>query len=280
MMRVLMAGALLVAGVGAFLQTQGTFANLQDTEAAAGSFEAWIEDNGTADPGHAYEDTNNDGLFTEGVDLAIADPDIRDGHHVASDPGHGLVVPRSVGTLEPQGPIHLAAGDQGHLIVQVKLETPDAIELRAGTQAKLQGLVAEAIGAMAIHGGTGVLLHGSTLAAGDRLTVTSDQGLVSLNAANAEADGPVQVTAGGDLTTEDARIEAIGAIDLTAGGDAYVKRATLETDGDLAITAGSVQATIFVEGARFMDANDTAQAAPAGVEIVGTPAEGEITYQG
>lgn len=280
MMRMLLALALLVAGVGGFLQSQGTFAIVQDHEAAGGNFQAWIEGNGTADPGHAYEDTDNDGLFTEGRDIAIPDEEIHDGHHVVSDPAHGLVVPRSVGTLETDGPIHLEAGDEGHLIVQVKLETPEGIELWAGTRAQLGSLVAEAGGPVDIRALERVDLHGASLEAAGPLTITSDHGLVTLASATVEIDASISITAGGNLNVEDARIEAPEDVDLAAGGDVYVKRTTVETEGALSVTAGDPEATIFVEGARFLDDNDTAQAGPEGVEIVGTPAEGQITYQG
>ncbi len=303
MMRVLMALALLVAGVGAFLQTQGTFANMQDIEPSGATFEAEVVEDGSHDPWFAYEDVNNDNRYTEDLDIAIPDQDILDGHHVVSDPRHGLVIPKSVGTVQPDaGPIHLEAGARGHLVVEVRLASPSGITLIAGQQATLSDLVAEAQGTITIDAGddldvAGAYLRSSTgsvdlfakktlrgldltAEATTSLSLGTKQGAIQVHASSLTAGTTLDLDAGGEITAEQASLQAGGPLTLDARGDVRVKQATLETPDDIEILGGNVKDTLFVEGARFRDANDTAKAGPNGIEIVGTPAEGEITYQG
>ncbi len=280
MIRTLIAMGLLIAAGVAYATLDGTFANMSDQEDAGGSFHADFEQQGPHDPGHAYEDVDNDARFTEGKDVKIANPDIRDGLHTVTDPSHGLVIPRSVGTIQPQGPIQLTAGDQGHLIVEVKLEAQGDIQLTAGTEAELTALVAETPGTLDIAAGTTLALRDATLEAEEAITLETTQGAIHAGASTMESNRTIALNAGGMANVDDARLETPGDIRITAGQDIKVKRATLETEASIVLTAGSTSDTIFVEGARLLDDNETAQAAPAGVEIVGTPAEGAIDDTG
>lgn len=303
MMRLLMALALLVAGVGAFLQTQGTFANLQDVEPAGATFEAEVVQEGAHDPWFAYEDVDNDNGYTEGVDVAIPDEDILDGHHVVSDARHGLVIPKSVGPIQPaNGSIHLEAGSRGHLVVEVRLASPGDLTLIAGGAATLTDVVAEAQGTITLDSGdrlevAGAYLRSTTGAvdiaaqgtvagldldveAAQHLTIESTRGAVQVVSSSLTAGTDLALSAGDEIAADRSSLQATGPLTLDARGDVRVKQATLATQGDIQLDGGTPRDTLFVEGARFRDPNDTAQAGPRGIEIVGTPAEGEITYQG
>ncbi len=303
MMRLVMAVALLVAGVGAFLQAQGTFANLQDVEPAGASFEAEVVQDGSHDPWFAYEDANNDNRYTEGVDVAIPDQEILDGHYVVSDPRHGLVVPKSVGPIEPtDASIHLEAGSRGHLVVEVRLTSPAELSLISGQRAMLSDLVAEAQGTLTVESGdeldvTGAYLrstadsvdldaqttvrgHSLEIEAAGALTIDARRGAIQVVASTLRAGTDLGLTAGDEIAVDQASLRATGSLHLAARGDVRVKQATLETQGAIELDGGKPNDTLFVEGARFRDANDTAKAGPQGIEIVGTPADGQITYEG
>lgn len=280
MIRTLIAVGLLIAAGVAYATLDGTFANMSDQGDAGGSFHADFEEQGPHDPGHAYEDVDNDARFTEGKDLKIPNPDIRDGTYAVTDPSHGLVIPRSLGTIQPQDRIHFEAGNQGHLIVEVKLEAQGDIQLTAGTDAELPALVAETPGSLQIAAGGTLMLREATLEADAAITLQTTDGDVHAGASTLETNGSLTLSAGGTANVDDARLETPGDIRITAGQDIKVKRATLETEASIVLTAGSTSPTIFVEGSRLLDDNETAQAAPASVEIVGTPAEGTIDYTG
>lgn len=301
MKRVLLAAVLVLAGAASYAQLEATFAGLTDAGETGAYFKANVTQAGTADPGHAYEDVNNDGRFTNGTDIAVEDHEILDGRYQVSDPDHGLVVPRSVGPIEPAaGAIDLQAGTGGHLVLEVKLEATQGIRLTAGTQAELGGLVAEAGGTLEIEAGGDLDVAGAALEAGGAITLeagqalrareaqieaeddvqlTADQGAVLVNAASLETEGALTVEAGGAARADDARLGVGGLLRISAGSDVYVKRATLETPGEIELTAGSSDAAIFVEGSRLLDADETAQAGPSGVDVVGTPAEGEVATE-
>lgn len=279
MNRILLALLFGLAGIVAGMQLEGTLAGLQDVEHAGGHFKAEIEQQGVHDPGHAYEDVDDDGRFANGTDVPIEDRELLDGRYRVQEPEHGLVVPQSVGTIEAPAGIELAAGDRGHLTVEIKLETEGRIDLKAGHAGKLDGLVAEAGGSIAIDAGR-LRLTDAILEAGGAIDLAASAGPLHATGATLETEEAVHLDSGGAIRIDDARVETPGPIELTAGAEVYVKRATLETEDEILLEAGSVEDAIYVEGARFLDANDTAKAAPDGVEIVGEPEEGSISYEG
>lgn len=301
---VLLALLVLLAGGAAFVKTQGTFAQLSDTEVAGVDIEAEVVQEGQHDPWHAYEDVNNDNAFTSTIDIAIQDADILDGTYTVSSPGHGLVVPKSVGPIEPaSGDIVLEAGNNGHLVIEVRLSSPGDIQLVAGTDLMADDLVAQTQGAIAAEAGAGELhlagaylqagagtVHlgaktavratGLQVEAGFDLTIEANNGPVQVASSTLEAQGQLTLQAGGEITAERGRLVAQGLIYIDAKGDIRVKQASLETPGEIEFKAGNPNDTLFVQDARFDDANDTAKAGPGNVEIVGTPAFGSVDKQG
>lgn len=298
----LLAVALLGAGA-LVLRGEGTLAGFTDPQAAGVNITAEVVQDGSHDPWFAYEDTNNDNRYTEGVDIAIPDEEILDGSYEVTNNRHGLVVPKSVGPIETTtGAIHLEAGQQGHLVVEVRLSAATELSLVAGSDAILSDLIAEAPNGISVQAGGTLDVQGAYLRApagpvtlagdqalkGLRLTLEaamglelgSKQGPVQVARGSLATQGPLTVEAGGSITAEHASLVAGGDILLDARGDIYVKASTLETPGDLELTAGNPKDTLFVEGARFRDANGVAKAGPKNVAIVGTPAEGTIDEQG
>jgi hypothetical protein len=63
------------------------------------------------DPGHAYEDIDNNMLFTPGTDAKIPDSEVQDGIYHISDPW-SLVIPASVGSIETEK-VNFTAGPNG-----------------------------------------------------------------------------------------------------------------------------------------------------------------------
>lgn len=300
MKRVLVSLMLLTGGAVGALQIEGTFAGFQDDGTAEAYFQADIDERGEADPGHPYEDVDNDGLFTNGTDVALERSDVADGRYHVSHPSHGLVIPKSTGSIEAaEGAIDLRAGDDGHLIVDVKLEADGPVALEAGTDARLDDLVAEAGSRLTVDAGGQIDLEGAsleaqtlrlaggsirlldaTLGAAQGIELTAREGPALVASATVEAGRDVRVEADATVNLDGSRIEAVGRVDVQAGADVRVKSISLESGEEAVLTAGSPADAVYVEGARLHDANDTVQAAPAGVDIVGEPAEGSIDYQG
>lgn len=299
MMRVLVAALLVVGGAVSYAQLDGTFASMVDVGSGTGTIEAEVVDNSTHDPWYAYEDVNDDDLYTEGVDVLIPDEEILDGDYTVSRPQHGLVIPKSVGPIKVDGPIRFHAGNQAHLTLEVRLAATGSIELVAGTDADLEGLVAEAPAGISVDAGGTARLAGAYLRAdagsvaidaqqrvdglgmqveaGTGITITSKKGTLGIVDTSLRSDGGLAISSQrGTINADRSTLEGTGALDLSAGGDVRVKAASLETPDEITLTAGNPNEAIFVQDARFADADDTAKAGPKNVEIVGTPAEGAI----
>jgi len=298
MKRLLLAVALLAAGAGTYAQFQGTLAGLGDQGDTAAHFTANTTKPGQVDPGHAYEDINDDGRFTNDTDEPIPNRELADGTYTVDAPDHGLVVPNSVGSIEPPaGEIHLESGENARLTIDVKLEAPDGVRLSAGTGLTFADAKAETEGAIALDAGVAIDLESTTLESDATIQITAEErvyarsatfegpgnvtlesstGDVLANAATIETGSGIAIDAGGHARADGALLAAENDVALTAGGDVYVQRATLETSQQASLEAGASEATIYVQDARFRDADDTAKAGPGGVEIVGEPAEGSI----
>lgn len=303
MKHVLLAAVLVLAGAASYAQLEGTFAGVTDVGTAGGSIEAEVVKNSTHDPWHAYEDVDGDGLFTEGTDVKLDDAEILDGTYTVSKAQHGLVIPKSVGPVDVDGPIRFEAGQQGHLTVEVRLTASAGISLVAGHEAQLDGLVADAGGAITIEVGSvahlenaylrtdegevsiladdGIDGYETRIEAEQDITLDAKRGAIGLVGASIHTGGALVVDDQQGLVNADrSNLAAEERLTITSGNDVRVKQATLSTPEDIVLTAGKHKDTIFVQDARFQDANDVAKAAPDRVEIVGTPAEGRITHEG
>lgn len=329
------------------------------------------------DPGHPYEDVDNDATFTAGRDVAISPLDIADGSHQVADPDHGLVIPLSTGGISA-GTIDLAAGTgSGILVVDVdmnalvgdivltsggnmslgnRLVVSDIgrLTVTAGGCLEAEGLVAEAaehVEFTAAHGiamdgaaavslsgrltvastgpGADVEAAGAVLESQDLATVLagrhlradglaaasglSDVGLgtavagsgnASLRDALVTAQRDIDVDVGGHLDavgirasngTGHVRLNATGGwldvsdglvgggdeVELLAEGNVTVARASVfSASSTILLDARDASRTIDVTDASFKDDNDVAQAAPDGVNVVGTPSSGSVDYVG
>lgn len=296
MIRALLVGLLVLGAALTVPQFAPTLAGFGDEGSGTASFTANVTQ-GPRDPGHAYEDVDDSATYENGTDHAIPDHELADGSYTV-DGDHGLVLPASVGALEAAH-VALVAGEAGHLLVDADLEAEADLTLRAGTRlavnASLEAgrdaaLVAggaldldeakvEAGRALSLDAGNDARGVGAHLEAHAGLTVDA-AGAALLTDARLEAGDDVRVTAGGDARLDDARVEATGDVRVDAGGDVLVKRATLEADGALAFEAGGDAPTVYVEGARLLDEDETATVGPEGVEVVGEPAEGSVQRRG
>lgn len=302
MKRLLAVLVLLSSGIAA-LQVDGTFAGLTDPGTGTASFEAEDPGRRTHDPWHAYEDVDDDGFFTEGVDVAIEDAAILDGSYTVQKPQHGLVIPKSVGPVDVDGDIAFEAGNKGNLTVEVRLTASQAIELSAGQDLQLDGLVAQAGDRVGIEAGGQAVLSDAyltsetgdvTVSAKDRfdglglqaeangsIELENRKDTLGLADASLHAGDAVSVTSKqGTVNADRSSLRAAGPLDVDAGSDVRVKQATLESGDEIVLLAGTPNDAVFVQDARVRDANDTAKAGPGSVEIVGEPAEGAVDHEG
>jgi hypothetical protein len=116
---------------------------------------------GLVDPGFAYEDVDNDLIYTEGVDIPIPNADIRDGAY-SSSAGNGLIIPPSVGDISLNKIINFQAST--NLLIAIDLtSTNKGIVLNAGNDVILSSDLSTSI---------------SLTATNDELIITSDQGSI------------------------------------------------------------------------------------------------------
>lgn len=236
---------------------------------------------GVEDPGHAYEDVDNDRLFTPGTDLKIPDPDIHDGiYHIQES--WSLVVPESVGSINASR-VDLTAGSQGHVIVDVDVTTADElVHVGAGTYVEATEvtltspderirLEADA-GSVRVNGSTldssaervilrsGTSIHAAdtTLLSGDERTIVDADGSVDLTDATLDADEKIPITAGSDVVLEGARLGAAEEITIDAVGSA----------------------TVAVDGVAVADEDDTVVVSPEDATIQGSPSSGSVQHGG
>lgn len=114
------------------------------------------------------------------------------------------------------------------------------------------------------------------------MTLTATNGPAALGHATLTAGHEMNIESQGDARVTDATLTTVQPIHIRSDADVLVTRATLDTLGtnhEISLTAGSVDDAIFVQDARFQNQDETATAAPYGVEIVGDPARGSVEYE-
>lgn len=202
-------------------------------------------DTGVFDPGFAYEDPNNDFLFTAGLDIPIPNEVIRAGAY-ASVPGNGLVIPPSVGPIRVPGAMSYRTTGAGFTTIAVDLESGSTLRLAAGQDVRLLNVTARSAGESAnVAGGRGILASGSTVAASKTVTITSP-GRMQLNATHLASEREtidVKITREGALWASGVVARAQKTINLeVARGSVLAERADLtsvaETINLLATGAG------------------------------------------
>jgi hypothetical protein len=161
------------------------------------------------DPGHPYVDVNNDGRFTDGIDVPLINGEIQDGRFdtriseggydaaAGSDSGHcGLVIPASTGPISVEQFDYKADGD---LLVDTDLN---------GTGTQVSSLLSRS-GTIDVSNSTVNGVSGLTLSAGGGLmaqgaTVTNtdlNAGMMRLNATGGTLDVSGATIRGGRQTT-------------------------------------------------------------------------------
>jgi hypothetical protein len=161
------------------------------------------------DPGHPYVDVNNDGRFTDGIDVPLINGEIQDGRFdtriseggydaaVGCDSGNcGLVIPASTGPISVEQFDYKADGD---LLVDTDLN---------GTGAQVSSLLSRS-GTIDVSNSTVNGVSGLTLSAGGGLTaqgamVTNtdlNAGMMRLNATGGTLDVSGATIRGGRQTT-------------------------------------------------------------------------------
>lgn len=195
------------------------------------------------DPGHAYEDVDNDERFTLGLDVAIPNADILDGLYKVQTPSRGLVIPPGVGpvTMGPTGRIEFESGSGGHLVVLVNLTAGKEIDLEGGTKIKVPGIrVESASDKVKLDSEGRVEADGLWLKAWKLVTVDAKGGISlngsTINATTGKIDLKVSGSAG-DVHLLDAVLYAWGDVDLDAKGDLWADGARMTSIDDVDLDA-------------------------------------------
>lgn len=234
----------------------------------------------THDPGHAYEDVDNNELFTPGLDLPIPDDVIHAGiYHVTEE--WSLVIPPSVGPISADR-INFTSGAIGHVVVQVDLtSTVERIGLDAGSYIKARNLtVAAPYERLVLDADQGpIRLNGAELYSTDERVILRTHG--ALYGAGSTFDSDAErliLDADGPVDLPDATIEMAEVIDITSTSNVTLDRASLTVSET--ITVSTVDgATVSVDGTSISDEDDTLVVDPDGATISGTPASGSASHE-
>ena len=256
------------------------------------------------DPGFPFEDTNGDGSYTEGVDVALDPADVQDGDHDAGN--DGLIIPASVGPIAAHD-IRFKAGDdsyigvdltavQGHIDIDIDGELiMDGVTITTeGNNKKFEvdhegfsgvGMTVRSRGPVTIDGGatdlTGADLE--TLTNGDTFKVIVDTGDLVADGARFYGRGPIDLQSADDLSLVGADLETAtngDEIKLDAGGDLLLEDAVIDTRGpfkpkaDEDVELDGMTLNMLTNGAEFtVDAGEWLFANGADIE-----ARGDITW--
>ncbi|MDX1612459.1 MAG: CARDB domain-containing protein, partial [Candidatus Thermoplasmatota archaeon] len=248
---------------------------------------------GVFDPGYAYEDVNNDALFTQGLDIPIDTAEVLDGAYEVENEAHGLVITPSVGAINA-ATISFASGDQGHLIALVDVTaTTGQLHYEAGTYLNA----------------TNVTLQASN----DRINVTSLGGQVNVTNATLTANGVLHIRSQGDILVEQASLSGQSEVGDNGGGNGQgngnkvtichyppgnpenhqttvISQAAVSTheghhrdyveecvdENGIFLHTGQEGHAVLVDGVSVDDPDDTAWVWPGDATIVGLPASGSV----
>ncbi|MDS0283553.1 PKD domain-containing protein [Haloarcula onubensis] len=203
---------------------------------------------GTRDPGFAYEDVNQDGLYQSGTDTQLSKSTLQGTYSAGA--GNGLVVPDSVGAFNTNTDIDWSADG---MFVGVDVSDDSSVTLDAGSgQLTLDGTQVQSLGAITATGdtvdvgGVSVDNYRNGNGNGQPVQITATGG--SLSAANLQVAAPNDITLDGDgVTATGATLDnyqnanGAGSIDVTAGsGTADLGSATVRSLDDINVTGTDV----------------------------------------
>lgn len=180
---------------------------------------------GAFDPGHAYEDVNNDALYTEGLDLPIPDREVLDGIHAVSDERYGLVLPPSLPDVAAASVAFRGGSRGGHLIVAVDVTAyAGHVHLTAGDDVELRGapLVVADAGHVRLQADGWVRAEGVRVAAVHHLQVQAKAGVAMNRSTLASTGTYLDVRThgqGGPIWLEGAALDALHHLAVFARGE-------------------------------------------------------------
>jgi len=206
---------------------------------------------GTRDPGFAYEDVNQDGLYQSGTDNQV-DKSALQGTYSAGD-GNGLVVPDSVDAFNTNTDIDWSADG---MFVGVDVSDDSSITLDAGSgQLTVDGTQLQSLGAVTATGDTVDVTGASVdnyqngngngqpvqIAATDGSLSASNLQVAAVNDITLDGDG---VTATGATLDNDQNGNGAGSVDVSAGsGTANLDSATVRSLSDVNVSGTDVTAS-------------------------------------
>ncbi len=184
---------------------------------------------------------------------------------------------------------HLHAGRDVHLnthatlnLHQGTLTAERTLDITTHERANLQHATLTSDREMTLTTGS-TSAYQATLTSDREMTITATNGPAAFGHATLTAGHELTLQSHTDARLTDATLTAVQPIHIQSDEDVIVTRATLDTLGtnhEILLTAGSAQDAIFVQDARFLNQDETALAAPHGVEIVGDPSRGSVEYAG
>lgn len=218
---------------------------------------------GSEDPGHAFEDANNDAIYTAGTDVPISAEAIQTGTYTVSTPGYGLVVPASVDPISADA-IDLEAADGGHLILATDVTSESgSIELGSGAALNASDVDLTSSTTLQLTAGDDVDVSGSTLSAD--ATVSEPKG------------NKVHICHYPPGNTGNVRTMTVSenAVDTHEDHHGDYHGACVEDDGIL-IELDQASRTVHADGVTVDDPDDTAIVRPGDAAIEGTEASGTV----
>ncbi|WP_276278153.1 PKD domain-containing protein [Haloarcula regularis] len=196
------------------------------------------------DPGFAYEDVNNDGLYSSADgDFQV---DVSDGTYDAASNGSSLVVPDSVSAISAS-----SVSLKGRSVtVETDVTSSGAATLEASTGTlDIGNQRVESNGggqALTLSGDT-ISATGATVVSAGKLTTTAGSSMdFSSATVRSQGGGQVLKLSGGDLTATDATFTSAGKITVSSAPTMDLTRATIRSEGsgqELKLSGGDLTAT-------------------------------------
>lgn len=193
------------------------------------------------DPGFAYEDVDNNGRFSDEVDVRIGASELLDGAYLIDGARDtvGLVIPSSVGSISVAGAARFAAGGNATLHIGTAIQAPEGITLTGGkvSMSPNAGLDAP-LGSIIAIAGSELVAQSAQLQAGDNILVSGEDTLYLARSTLAATNGELNVTGGADVDVRGTTLsDATGTV-LSARGR-LMARASDMTSGSLVTLTAS-----------------------------------------
>lgn len=263
---------------------------------------------GVPDPGHAYEDLDNDGLWDDGLDVKIPDSEIEDGQYSTKNAGAGLVLPRSLGAITAPAEIKLVG--EGSVRVDVDLASPTEqitveskgldihlmeINLSAGKQIHIKGdagfvdlgqsTFEDVTEHVLVTAGTGIDGANVTIEAGTYVDFTTDAGVIDATDASYRAlseDINMESKASGSFEANRSLIRGSNQVTIKLNdGDTWIEGAKLVSDTQHVSTAlGSEARSVHLDDLHIEDADDDLFISPGCPTVTGNPRHGTYSFAG